>query len=698
MATLPNVFSPRPAPNPSRAIASVSNADAVGNALQGFGNEMNVVGLQAIDREATAAAKEADAAASERIRQLLYDPENGFANLSGRNAVAARGSALQQLDALPDSLMAGLSKPAQKKARDAVLARIERAKQTIDTHVSSERRTWINGASAARVESAYQDSLLNPAETENSLRIIESEILGTAAREGWSSEQTDLKLTQERSRVYRDQALRIAAVDPSQAAAFLAANRDKMLGSDVNDLEFKLIPLAKQHEGRKLGAAVANGGGLPSYDHQTKIEFSMGPARPNPPSKPILDVVGKSAQDVFGVGARVVITSGKENEGQQHGSNRHGTGLAADIAIYRPDGSRVKASDPDMAKFARAAAQNGAIGIGFGDEYMGGEHIHVDLVEPGPGQANTWASGGTAMRGEIVGIIGNRRKAGNMTAEDILAIPDPIVRAAAFDELNLVSSVRDGERKAALSAATDSAFQLIESGGRIDDLPLDTRTALGQDNMTSLRAYERSVASGVPVETDPAIYMMLKQMEASEPERFRLINPLSYASALSRADMKQIIDAQNKPRNRANEVAASTLMSVAANQMQAVGIDTKPSASEANKQKVATIQTQLLKWQDGVIEKTGEPPTASQIDAKVGQLLTPVVINPPGMFNEADGFAFEAGGFDVDANGLASGTITIGGDVIPPAVVQEQIEAMRATGQDISAASVVSRIIELMGR
>lgn len=707
MARLPDVSAVRPAPRPARAIASISPAaaGAVANAFTEAGDKMQRLGFEIQDREATAAAKDADVRASEEIRKLLYDPENGFANLSGQNAIAAQKNVVAMLDRLPDTLLTGLSPRARNKAKDAIASRVERAKQSIDVHASTERRNWINGASAARIEGAYQDSLLNPAETEANLLIMEGEVRGLAAREGWSPEQTDLKLKAEQSRIFRDQALRIAAVDPQAAATYLAANRDKMLGADAVTLETTLIPLAKEHRGRQIGAAVANGGGLPVYDHSVKIDFAMGPNRPHAPSKPILDVIGKSVQDVFGVGARVVVVSGQEG-GQdapsanrpQFGSNRHKTGLAADIAIYRADGSLVKADSPEMAEFARAAAKNGAIGIGFGSEYMGGSHVHVDLVEPGRGQANTWGSGGAAMRDEVVGLIKARRAAGSMSMEDVLAIEDPVERAAALEEIRLATSVRDGQQKAALASAQNAAFEVIENGGRVDDLPLDARTALGQEAMTSLRAYERSVASGLPVETDPAIYMMLRQMEAEDPERFRAMNPLVYADALSQADLKAVIDRQNAPRSTAGETSASTLMSIALNQMQAVGIDTKPTANEKNRQRVATIQTQLLRWQDGVIGATGKPPTASEVDRKVGELLLPVVIDPPGLMNEVDGMAFEAAGFKVDADGLARGTVRIGDTTVPPEVVQEQIAAMQAAGQPVNADTVIARLIELMRR
>lgn len=152
--------------------------------------------------------------------------------------------------------------------------------------------------------------------------------------------------------------------------------------------------------------AAGNTGELPVYQHNTQIEYQMGPKRPNRPNQPVLDVIGKTAEDVFGEGARVVVTSGQEGPDlPQHGSNRHKTGNAADIQIIRPDGSVVKAGDDDMEKFAVQAAHNGAKGIGFGGEYMGGDHMHVDLVDPGAGQGSVWASGAKGSAGAITGAM-----------------------------------------------------------------------------------------------------------------------------------------------------------------------------------------------------------------------------------------------------------------------------------------------------
>lgn len=139
--------------------------------------------------------------------------------------------------------------------------------------------------------------------------------------------------------------------------------------------------------------------------YSTEFTMQLGPARPYAPNQPVLDVIGWSVDQVLGEGSRVIVTSGQEGDKPQHGSNRHGTGNAADIQIVDPQGNVITANDPRMQEIARAAAANGALGIGFGSEYMGGDHMHIDLVPPGAGQAHTWASGGEAMRGELSAIM-----------------------------------------------------------------------------------------------------------------------------------------------------------------------------------------------------------------------------------------------------------------------------------------------------
>lgn len=127
------------------------------------------------------------------------------------------------------------------------------------------------------------------------------------------------------------------------------------------------------------------------------VDFELdGKARPNKPDAALLNVLSQAAASSLGEGARVVVYSGKEDEGHQHGSNRHKTGLAADIRVYDGSGKLVTLNDPRALAFALAAAQGGVRGIGAGSEYMG-DAFHMDMVPHSQYSANqgpiwgTWA-------------------------------------------------------------------------------------------------------------------------------------------------------------------------------------------------------------------------------------------------------------------------------------------------------------------
>lgn len=159
-------------------------------------------------------------------------------------------------------------------------------------------------------------------------------------------------------------------------------------------------------------------------EKNTSINYNMGPSRPNPPDKKTQDVLTKAAEAVLGKGATVTITSGKENHGQQHGSNRHGTGFAADVQFSDKNGKQVT-DEATMKEIAQAAAAFGATGIGFGNEYMGNKTMHVDTVaRDSPGtltnkQGSAWGSAGTQWASDLQDA---RDRAANGEA---VALPGP---------------------------------------------------------------------------------------------------------------------------------------------------------------------------------------------------------------------------------------------------------------------------------
>ncbi len=695
MAKLPDTQGKRPVARPARAIASISpsSAAATGQALEGIGQEVSRFGEIVFDRETTAIATERDTMVSNEIRDLLYNPETGFAAMKGERAVSERTRTIEKLEALKESAYKGLNGTAKRKLESSLSRRLAGAMDTVERHTLGERDRWLSGASAASVEAAYQDGLSNLGDTAAAMSVIERETRAQGLREGWGAERTQIEMGAKRSKLVHDQAVRIASADPIAAMEYMRSNQDKMVASDIVNLEAKLQPEVKRAIGRAKGAAAA--GGMPSYQHNTSISYSMGPARPYAPEQPVLDVIGKSVEDVLGAGARVVVTSGQEGDKEQHGSNRHKTGHAADVKIMRPDGSIVKATDPEMTLIAKAAAANGAKGVGFGAEYMGGQHIHIDLVEPGAEQAHTWASGGKAIRDDFETAIRNRLSAGSGASnlDEILSIDDPDERSAALAEYEMIISARAGKQKAALSSAQDAAFQMIESGGSLDGLPLDVRQSLGQSAMTSLREYQSKVMRGDAVVTDSATYYELRKMQANNPQGFRNLNLAEYRSKLDDTDWQKMVDAQTKPASDITTSAASTLMTTAARQLAAAGFDTTPKPRSKNAKVMSAMQSRLLRWQDDFVSKEGRAPTQTEIDERIGRELLPVLIDRPWKADDEAPLITKSGQ-EYKAGDLEAAEITIGDVTVPNAQVRLAISTLRANGVEVNADNLITFLAE----
>lgn len=241
----------------------------------------------------------------------------------------------------------------------------------------------------------------------------ERDILRRAAGVGQAAPEDPVALSKEMEDLYAQRGIDLTASDASN----LYNNYDTGMASTEATV--------------RANAEAANVRKEAGEQYSTKIEFAMGPARPNAPDQPVLDVIGWSVEQVLGKGAKVRVTSGQEGNRPQHGSNRHKTGNAADIQVIDPQGNVVTANDPRMKEIARAAAANGALGIGFGQEYMGGDHMHIDLVPPGTGQAHTWASGGEAMRAELSAIMsGNTPPGGSVNQKRVYTGPQNYVTQA----------------------------------------------------------------------------------------------------------------------------------------------------------------------------------------------------------------------------------------------------------------------------
>jgi hypothetical protein len=101
-------------------------------------------------------------------------------------------------------------------------------------------------------------------------------------------------------------------------------------------------------------------------------KYNLGPHRPNKPSDRVIAAIQRAVTSALGPGYSFEVISGQENPGHQHGSNRHKTGLAADIQIYDPSGKRLTTAKHGNAfmEVAKAFKSLGGLGVGAGLKYM----------------------------------------------------------------------------------------------------------------------------------------------------------------------------------------------------------------------------------------------------------------------------------------------------------------------------------------
>ena len=156
---------------------------------------------------------------------------------------------------------------------------------------------------------------------------------------------------------------------------------------------------------------------LPASSYATPVAYfedHYGPKRPYAPRDEWFSVINQAVDDTFGADHTVRMQSGSNidynGSGEalpQHGSRRHGTGLAGDFSIRRPDGSIVPIDSPESLRFMQRASELGVTGMGAGTEYMGPTSYHMDLVTPDParGEGHVWGSVARANAPSIVPLM-----------------------------------------------------------------------------------------------------------------------------------------------------------------------------------------------------------------------------------------------------------------------------------------------------
>ncbi len=688
---------------PQRVVPVQAARTGVGQLARGLNDVSNSLDVYQ-DEIDTAAAKEADTKFSDEVRQLLYEDGSGFMNRLGGNAVNERDSVSKRLKERQDEILGGLSGSARKKAQGAIEGRYQGALQRIDRHSSSQRRTYLNDTANARVSSAINDAIFDPEKVQESIKIAIQEAQDAGARNGSSPEVVRGQIAEAQTKIHSGIVKRIAAQSPVEAMRYLQDNKKKMLGSEVASLTGQLAPAVKEYKGRQAGRKAFADENSDANRLRNKLM-----SRGLPPH--IAEAFVMNFQDESG------LDSGRNEESPIVPGSRGGWGL------YQLTGPRRRRFE----SFARAR------GVSVSDEDTQLDFLMEELSGSEKSAGDVIMSAGTR-EAAAVAIVNkflrpseqhrarrarkyaggkfNFKSAGKSKSRSLADIADPAERSAALREYKLLAGVQAKEADAARERAADAAFKLIEDGGNVNDLPIDFRKSLGQEEMSSLRTYQDKVASGQKVETDPEQYVLLSKIASQNPDGFVRLNPAAWRDKLDDGDFQKFVDLQRTIRTQGRKEAKkasilvdaptiSSLRTASSAALKAAGLTTKSTPKA-----VAAFEREIVEWADTFTRKENKTPTPLEVNEKISRMLTPVVLDPKGWTGrnrEQKGAAFQ---IDYDGNPLdpddditlsdvRGATIQINGQDVEGDILDRFVGGFtEAMGRNPTAQEVIDGLVE----
>ena len=470
MATLPTLNGKRPTARASISGGVSANAFAApGRALEGLGGDIFNMGAEWEEREGALLAKEREVEFATNLNSLLSNPETGFLHSQGQNAVTGYKGLETEFKRLKEEALRGLPRQVQETLGLSLESRILSATNRVSNHVSAARRTWETNASNARIALTYEDALAGEKDLENSSATIEREFREQAIANGWSDDVLKVKILEGQGKLYSDRALEILNGGSAETAlAFVNANAEKFVPSDLADVRARIEPKAKAERGRRLGAAAA----LPEISESylasiRQAESGGNDAAANPNST----AVGRY-QFLEGTWADVMA--------------RHPyLGLTKDGRLDPNQQERaIRAFTNDNAKILQASGFQPTNGnlyaahfLGVGDAVRvlksGGDQELINILSPGVISANSFLKGMTVSQFQNWAA---RKGGGSQVAvthsanpsAKLLNIPDVDVRAAALRELNLRESILQDELakgRREFQAAFEEEIAYIQANG-----------------------------------------------------------------------------------------------------------------------------------------------------------------------------------------------------------------------------------------
>lgn len=243
-----------------------------GRAKQKFGAEVSRVSdhlatraQQLQDRDDDTAVRKAQSQYDERVRAIMYDPDNGLYNRSGTAASGVTNDGQRSLLQAQDEVAKNLS----DTQRDLFIANSERTRgsqlnglakyESVEGNKADAEATnaLLNTSAQAAVDAFQVPEIIE----ENKAKGLEA-LQATAERQGWTPEQREFKESQYLSTLHKGVTERLLIDDPQAAKQYLADNQDEIAGDIEANLEKQLQGSVQLQQAQQNADAIqAQGGG-----------------------------------------------------------------------------------------------------------------------------------------------------------------------------------------------------------------------------------------------------------------------------------------------------------------------------------------------------------------------------------------------------------------------------------------------------
>lgn len=557
----------------------------IGRGMQGVAQGIGDAG-DAIARvntlRAETDAKQARNGLMQEMDDILYNPETGFMNQTGKNALDGWNSTQDRIKAARDKYAQGLGPEAAKMFGDAATALETNARRSGMIHSGSEMKQYVISEGMAGAANFQNEALrhsADPAMADKYTAAAVSELRDVYAKQGLPPEAIELKTSEFLSDTTKKMALTLAAKgnDGVMAAkSYLDANQNRLTPGDKLTLDEALkAPLLAAKATRNAQALLA---GAPLTDYSATsaptapaaATSAAAPSRRDEVERKPLPPVGGDLGSVLG--SLKGMTEGKD---------------AAAISSFMKNAAGISIDPrvtPWCAAFVNAVlATQGIEGTGklnarsfmsFGmatDNPQPGDIVvfsrgndpskgHVGFFQGFDANGNIIVTGGnqsnsvktsTYNKADLLGF----RTAGNVN-ENTAKMPNysPQGLSYLYDNLNKISDLeeREATRKqidamyTTQKKAMDAQQQQVQTWAEqqiianpslsVNDIPIEVQQTLGASGMTTLMNYQEKVRSSGEPTTDYKVLYELQTQYAQNPTAFAQADLFQYRDKLANKD------------------------------------------------------------------------------------------------------------------------------------------------------------------